>query len=226
MAETINLITLKEPHSPAAEAFRVLRTNIQFSAIDKPIRTLIVTSPTADEDKSVAIANLAVTMAQGGRDVILVDADLRRPAQHTIWKLPNDKGLTSFIQEMQPNQKVNADALPLQKASVPGLSVLTSGPLPPNPADLIGSRRMEEVIAALSQRAEYVLFDAPPVLVVTDTPLLASRLDALLLVVKSGVTRRDHAQRAKDVLTRLNIRIVGVAMTNAPREMNLNYGNA
>lgn len=215
----VDLITLKEPLSPAAEAFRALRTNIQFSAIDHPIRTLVVTSPSSDEEKSLTVANLAVTMAQAGHETILVDADLRRPAQHTLWKLPNDKGLTSAMLD-------NKADLPLQRTSVEHLSVLTSGPLPTNPADLIGSRRMEEVIEQLKGKAEFVLFDTPPVLAVTDTPLLASKLDGVLLVVKSGATRRDSAQRAKEILARLNVRIVGVALTNAPREMTVNsyYG--
>lgn len=213
-----DLITLKEPLSPAAEAFRVLRTNIQFSAIDHPVHTLIVTSPTGDEDKSLTVANLAVTMAQVGHKVILVDADLRRPAQHTLWKLPNDKGLTTAMLDK------DSTSLPLQKTSVEHLSILTSGPLPSNPADLIGSRRMEDVIGALKNKADYVLFDTPPVLAVTDTALLASKLDALLLVVKAGTTRRDQAQRAKDILARLNIRILGVALTNAPQSASY-YGS-
>lgn len=211
-----DLVTLKDPRSPAAEAFRVLRTNIQFSAIDEPIRTLIVTSPAQDETRSTTLANLAVTMAQSGHKTILVDADLRRPAQHTIWKLTNDKGLTSMMLE--------GDGLanpPLREVGVENLWVLTSGPLPPNPADLLGARRMEEAIAALKEKADYVLFDAPPVLAVTDTALLASKLDALLLVIKAGATRRDHAKRAKEVLSRLHIRVIGVALSNAPRDAGL-----
>lgn len=208
-----DLITLKDPRSPAAEAYRVLRTSIQFAAIDSPIRTLVVTSPAADEQRSVALANLAVTMAQGGHETILVDADLRRPAQHAIWGLPNARGLTSMI--LDEGGITNP---PLQTVGIERLSVLTSGPLPPNPADLLGARRMEEAIAALRERSDYVLFDAPPVLAVTDTALLATKLDALLLVVRAGGTRRDHAQRAKAVLARAHVRIIGVALTNAPRD--------
>jgi non-specific protein-tyrosine kinase len=211
-----DLVTLKDPRSPAAEAFRVLRTNIQFSAIDEPIHTLVVTSPAQDESRSTTLANLAVTMAQSGHKTILVDADLRRPAQHTIWKLGNEKGLTSMM--------LDGDGLanpPLHEVGVENLWVLTSGPLPPNPADLLGARRMEEAITALKEKADYILFDAPPVLAVTDTALLASKLDALLLVVKAGATRRDHAKRAKEVLSRLHIRVIGVALSNAPRDAGL-----
>jgi non-specific protein-tyrosine kinase len=194
----------------------VLRTNIQFSAIDEPIHTLVVTSPAQDESRSTTLANLAVTMAQSGHKTILVDADLRRPAQHTIWKLGNEKGLTSMM--------LDGDGLanpPLHEVGVENLWVLTSGPLPPNPADLLGARRMEEAITALKEKADYILFDAPPVLAVTDTALLASKLDALLLVVKAGATRRDHAKRAKEVLSRLHIRVIGVALSNAPRDAGL-----
>lgn len=214
-----NLITLQDPRSPAAEAFRTLRTNILFAALDKPIHTLIVTSPAPDEGKSATVANLAVTMAQAGHTTILVDADLRRPSQHTLWNLPNEKGLTSLMLD-------ESGALPLQSVNVDHLSVLTSGPPPNNPADLFSTKRMDEVLALLQSQAEYVLFDAPPVLAVTDTPLLASKLDALLLVIKAGTTRRDHAQRAKELLQRANIRIVGVALSNAPRDSSMNsyYG--
>src|SRR3954465_3240308 len=121
------LVTLQEPTSPAAEAFRTLRTNILFSGLEKPIKTLLVTSPAPDEGKSVTIANLAVTMAQAGHKTILVDVDLRRPSQHTLWNLPNDKGLTTWMLDSSM-KKVTA-----QPVDVDNLSVLTSGPLPPNP---------------------------------------------------------------------------------------------
>ena len=214
------LVTLQDPTSSAAEAYRELRTNILFSALDKPIKTLIVTSPAPDEGKSVTIANLAVTMAQAGHTTILVDADLRRPSQHTLWEIPNQAGLTSMMLD------ATLDEPPLQGVNIENLAVLPSGPLPPNPADLFSTKRMDAVIQALSAKAEYVLFDAAPVLVVTDTAILASKLDALLLVIKAGATRRDHAQRAKELLERANIRVIGVALSNAPRDTSMNayYG--
>jgi capsular exopolysaccharide synthesis family protein len=217
-----DLITLKDPRAAAAEAFRVLRTNIQFSALDQPIHTLLITSAAADEGKSLTAANLAVTMAQGGSRVILVDADLRRPSQHALWKLENGRGLTDAVLE-----KTIAETLPLQETVVDGLRVLMSGTPVPNPADLLGSKRMESLIAALKAQADYVIFDAPPVLAAADTPLLATKLDATLLVLQAGSTRRDHAQRAKEALQRVNARIIGVALTNAPRDSSLStYGKA
>ncbi len=216
-----NLVTIQDPRSPAAEAFRTLRSNILFAALTQPVHTLIVTSPAPDEGKSQTVANLAIAMAQAGHSTILVDADLRRPAQQTIWNLPNEHGLTSMLLDQGSMSEP-----PLCDVGIENLAVLLSGPLPPNPADLLSTKHMDDVIDALKSRAEYVLFDAPPVLAVTDTPLLASRLAALLLVIKANSTRRDHAQRAKEILQRANIRILGVALTNAPLDASVNayYG--
>lgn len=207
------LVMLQDPRSAAAEAFRTLRTNLLFAALEKPLQTVLVTSPAPDDGKSVTLANLAVTMAQGGHRTIVVDADMRLPAQHTLWSLPNEAGLTTMLLD-----EGALAAPPLHSVGVENLSVLTTGPLPPNPADLISTKRMEALIETLKSRAEYLLFDAPPVLAVTDTPLLASKLDGVLLVMKAGKTRRDYAQRAKEALERAHIRIVGVALTNAPRD--------
>ena len=155
MAEQTNLITLTNPRSPAAEAYRTLRTNLTFAALDKPIESLIVTSVTPDEDKSTVLANLAVTMAQGERRTILVDADLRRPGLHEIFGVPNERGVTTMIIE-----ETTMDDPPLVDVGVDNLWLVPSGPLPPNPADILGSRRMEQAIAALKSRADVVLFDA------------------------------------------------------------------
>src|SRR5579859_350767 len=192
------LVTLQEPTSPAAEAFRTLRTNIQFAALEKPIKTLLVSSPAPDEGKSATAANLAVTLAQAGHRTILVDADLRRPSQHSLWGISNDRGLTSMMLD-----KTGSEA-PLCAVEVENLAILPSGPLPPNPADLISAPRMDEIVATLAAQAEFVLFDAPPLLAVTDAILLGSKVDGVLLIVKAGATRRDHAQRAKDALQRAN----------------------
>lgn len=213
------LVTLKDPRSPAAEAYRVLRTNIQYSAQDKAIHTLVIAAPTPDETKSLTAANLAVAMAQGGLDTILVDADLRHPAQHTLWGLPNERGLTSLIGD----EKALADLpLVLQKTGVARLSVLTSGPLPSNPADVLGGGWIGDILRLLSQRAQMVLFDAPPVLSAADAALLGAQCDGLLLVIRAGATRRELAQRAKELLQRVNVRIVGVALTNAPHMSGVN----
>jgi non-specific protein-tyrosine kinase len=210
MPPTDKLITLRDPRSPAAEAFRTLRTNLIFSSLDHPLTTLLVTSATPEEEKSLTLANLAVTMAQGGRATILVDCDLRRPHQHELFGVPAEPGLTSMILDAS-----RRDEPALAATGVENLWLLPAGPLPPNPADLLSSRRMESLIATLKSRADIVLFDAPPVVVVTDAALLASKLDGVLLVVSAGQTKREHAQRAKELLEKINVRLVGAVLTNA-----------
>ncbi len=202
-----SLITLSDPRSPAAEAFRTLRTNIYFSSLDRSIHTLLVTSVAPSEGKSTTLANLAVTMAQGEKKTILVDSDLRRPTLHTAFGLNNETGLTSlFMDAKGPIEPA------LKDVGVANLQVLTSGPLPPNPAELLGSQRMLDVIAALKDRADMVLFDAPPVVAVTDAAVLGTRVDGVLLVINAGHTRREHAKRAKEQLEKVNIRIVGAVL--------------
>ncbi len=229
-----NLVTLLDPRSPAAEAYRTLRTNIQFSSIEKPIRTLLLTSSRPGEDKSVAVANLAVAFAQVGSRIILVDADLRRPALHSIFALPNQQGLTSALLSAGSAASTNASAkaksgfltfgdLPLIQTSVPNLRVLTSGPLPPNPAELLGSSLMRELIELLRSEADFVLFDAPPVLAVTDAAVLATRLDGALLVLKAGKTNRDDAREAKIQLEKVHVNLLGTVLNNA-RQSNARYG--
>jgi capsular exopolysaccharide synthesis family protein len=207
------LITLSDSRSAAAEAFRTLRTNLMFSSVERPITTLAVTSITEAEDKSTVLANLAVTFAQGGYKTIIVDADLRRPSQHTLWNVKNERGLSSMV--LDDTALSNP---PLVQTSVDNLMLLPSGVLPPNPADVLGSQRMNDIIGLLKARANYVLFDVPPVLAATDAALLSAKLDGVLLVTQAGHTRRDHAARAKQALERVHVRIVGTVLTNAPRE--------
>jgi non-specific protein-tyrosine kinase len=205
-----SLITLSDPRSPAAEAYRTLRTNIDFSSLDRVIHTLLVTSVASNENKSITVANLAVSLAQGDKKTILVDADVRRPALHTLFGLNNDKGLTSlFIDAKGPLEPA------LQAVNVPNLQLLTSGPLPPNPAELLGSQRMLDVIETLKARADIILFDAPPVIAVTDASVLGTRVDGVLLVVQAGQTRREQAKRAKQQLEKLHIRVIGAVLSGA-----------
>lgn len=208
------LITLTDPRSPVSEAYRTLRTNLSFTSLDEPVKTLAITSPAPDEGKSTTAANLAVTMAQGGRRTILVDCDLRRPALHTLFDLSSEPGLTNLL--LDENGEPN-----LQSTGVQGLELLASGPLPPNPADLLGSQKIDRAIKLLSDRADIVLFDAPPVVAVTDAALLGAKVDGLLLVISAGKTRRDQAERAKELLEKANVRILGAALTNAPKDSGM-----
>lgn len=211
---TAHLITITDPRSAVAEAYRRLRTNLEFTSLDTPLRTLLVTSAGPDEGKSTTLANLAVSMAQAGRRVILVDSDLRHPHLHDIFGLDNQKGLTTALSQLGGD-------LPLQESGVNGLRVLTAGPLPDLPADLIASPAMETLIAALSEQADIVLFNAPPVVTVTDAAVLASKVDGVLLLVNAGRTRREYAQRAKAMLERVHARLLGAVLTNAPHDAAL-----
>jgi capsular exopolysaccharide synthesis family protein len=211
-----SLVTVTTPRSPVSEAYRTLRTNLEFSSLDKPLKTLVVTSPGPEEGKSTTLANLAVTLAQAEKQVILVDCDLRRPSQHEIFGQSNDVGLTTMVVDEKAMSQP-----PLLETGVSGLLLLPSGPLPPNPSELVGSRRMQEIIAKLSERADIVLFDAPPIIAVTDAAVLASRVDGVLLVVKAGGTKRDHAQKAKALLEKVNAHLVGAVLNNV--KMDTSY---
>ena len=205
-----NLITLTDPRSAAAEAYQSLRTNIEFARLEQPLHTVLVTSADGTTDKSSALANLAVVMAQAGDRVIVVDGDLRRPQQHEIFGLPNSKGLTTWLVESGPP--------PLQKTSVENLQVLVAGPIAANPVALLSAKRLVEALRELSGLADYVLCDAPPVLAVTDAALWASKVDGVVLLINAGATRREHAQRAKAVLEKVQARIVGAVLLNAEQD--------
>jgi non-specific protein-tyrosine kinase len=206
-----DLVMVQAPRSAAAEAYRTLSTNIQFSSLDRDVRTLLVTSVGPDEGKSIVLANLAITMAEGGRRIVMVDCDLRRPSLHRIFELPDQPGLTTMMldESLSP---------PLQPTAVDNVSLVSSGPLPPNPAELISSERFGRVLAAIGAGADLILLDAPPVSAVTDATILATRVDGVLLVVDSGRTRREPGRRAADQLQRVGARVLGAVLTNVKAE--------
>lgn len=218
MANT-KLITLTNPRSEAAEAYRTLRTNLIFSSVERPVSTLLVTASAEADDKSLVLANLAVTLAQSGHKTILVDADLRKPVQHDIWGISNERGLSTMMIE-----DAALSTPPLVQTEIPDLQILPSGPLPPIPADVLSSQRMSEVISVLKARAHYILFDAPPVLAAADAALLGAKLDGVLLVVRAGATRREQAARARQALERVHVRLLGAVLTNTDRERISRYG--
>ena len=212
------IITLTDPRSAAAEAYRTLRTNIEFASVDAPLHTLLVTSSAPTDNKSVAVANLAVAMADGDRPVILVDADLRRPSQHALFGFANEKGFTNLFRDGEVLENP-----PFQRVANTSLRLLTSGPLPPIPSQLLASQKMAEVIERLATLAEIVIFDAPPLITVNDASLLAAKVDGVLLVVKASDTKRDHVKAAKDRLEKVNARLIGAVLTNAPVDAALRY---
>ena len=205
------LVMAQAPRSAAAEAYRTLSTNIQFSSLDRDIRTLLVTSVGPEEGKSIVLANLAITMAEGGKRVVMVDCDLRRPSLHQIVGLADQPGLTTMMLN-------EALAPPLQATQYPNVSLVAAGPLPPNPAELISSERFTRVLAAIAAEADIVLVDAPPISAVTDATILATRVDGVLLVVDSGRTRRDPGRRAAEQLQRVGARVLGAVLTNVRAE--------
>lgn len=193
------------PRSRRAEAVRQLRTNVQFAGVDKPLRSLLVTSALPGEGKTTTAINLAITSALAGQTVALVDADLRRPAIGSELGLESAVGLTSLvIGEVTPDDAIQT------WGDNGELAVLTSGPLPANPSELLGSQRMLDVIKDLEERFELVIFDSSPVLPVTDATVLGQMLDGVILVTKVGATQRDRLQRAAATLRKLDVRLLGV----------------
>ena len=210
------LVAYAEPKSAAAEAYRTLRTNITFASPDKPVHVIMATSTSPDDGKSTTIANLAITFAASGASTVLVDGDLRRPHLHTIFGLPNEQGLTTVVVDMARAAAGGAaPVLPLQNTQVANLQVLTSGPVPPNPAEILSSQRMTELLEMLRGKADYVLIDTPPIIAVTDAAVLASRVDGVLLVVNAGKTKRELAIKARDMLKQVNANVIGVVLNNA-----------
>ena len=205
------LAVVASSHSMASEAFRVLRTNLRFAGVDRPLQTILITSPAPSEGKSLTVANLGAALAQAGERVILVDADLHRPRLHRVFGLRNNRGITSALLEEHPN----LDGL-LQDTTVPGLQVLTSGPLPPNASELLGSAHMRELLSQLSRQADVLLLDSPPATALADAAVLATQTDGVLLVLDAGNTRREAARRAIEALGRVNARVVGAILNRLP----------
>jgi len=212
-----DLVTLSDPQSAAAEAYRALRTNIQFSSLEKPVRRLLFTSSGPDEGKSTTVANLAVAMAQADLKVIVADCDLRRPSQHELFNLPNDQGLTTlFLGRASALGKAAHMEPPLRQTGVPNLLVLTSGPVPPNPAELLGSAHMDSILDELTRRADIVLLDSPPVVAVTDAAVLSAKVDGCLLIVGAGIVKRDLVKRARSLLEAVHANVLGIVVNNVP----------
>ena len=202
------LVTLDKKHSPIAEGYRVLRTNIQFSGVDEPVRALLITSASPQEGKSTTTANLAVTLAQADQRVILVDTDLRRPTAHKLFNLSNNVGITSALMQRADEA---ADAV-LQDTAVSGLRVLTSGPLPPNPSELLGSERMRHLVERLRSQCDVLIFDSPPVMAAADAAILSTLVDGTLLVIDADSTRRAEALRAQETLAKVGGRLLGAVL--------------
>ena len=213
------LITVRHPLSPLSEAYRALRTNLQFSSVDRPLKSLVITSPNPLEGKSTTLANLGVVMAQAGKSVVLVDSDLRRPMLHKIFQLSNREGLTSLLLQDEPALDGK-----LQETGIQNLRVITSGPLPPNPSEMLASQKMSRLVDALEEQADVIIFDSPPVLPVTDAAVLSTHTDGVLIVADAGRTRRSSAHQASENLQKVGINVVGAVLNRlSPRRSGSHY---
>ncbi len=210
----------RQPRSPISESFRSLRTNLEFSSVDKPLRTILVTGAEAGDGKTTVAANLAAIFAQGGKRVLLLDADLRRPRLHRFLGIQNRLGLTDLFRD---GLGVEAVTFQWTDSNSRTLSVITSGSLPPNPAELLGSHKMDSILAELCNHADVVIIDSPPSLV-SDAQLLAAKVDCVLLVVQPGKTHNDAARATREQLDRAGAHIVGAVFNRIPRNHGYYYG--
>ncbi|MCL6610108.1 MAG: CpsD/CapB family tyrosine-protein kinase [Peptococcaceae bacterium] len=200
------LYALQNPKAPVVEAFRALRTNVSFAAADRTYRTLLVTSPTPGDGKSTVAANLGAVIAQAGKKVLLIDGDLRKPVLHQIFSVTNLLGLTNILVQ---GRKVSEAA---RETQISGLYFVPSGPIPPNPSELVASVRMAGLLEEAREQYDVVLLDSPPMVTVTDAALLSTRVDGVMLVVKAGVTRLDLVNDAIGQLRKASANFMGVVL--------------
>lgn len=203
------LIVVNKTNSPVSEAFRVLANNIRFAGLNRPLKTVLVTSPHAQEGKTLIVGNLAAALAQRGFKVVAIDADLRLPRLHELYALDQGPGLTNSLLNGKGNEN-------LKEAGVEGLKVLTSGDLPPNPADVVASPRMQKLLEVLAKGTDLVLIDCPPVLPVADAAILASLVDGVILVLMADKSRRKDVRDAAESLRRSGGHLVGVVLNDVP----------
>ena len=206
-SEIYRLVTLLYPRSAVAESYRMLRSNLEFARVDRPIHTILVTSALPGEGKTVTAANLAIAFALEGRRVLLVDADLRKPAVHNLFDIPNTQGLTTMLRSDSVSLESVAHTNEQER-----LRVLTSGPLPPNPAEMLGSQRMLTVLQRLQASQDVLIIDSPPLRVVTDAAILSAFVDGTLLVIDASTSRRAAVRLGREALNRVNAQVLGVVL--------------
>lgn len=202
----IPLIAHSNPREVITEQYRLIRSNIMFSAIDKKVKSIMITSSEPAEGKSTTAINLAIVLAQQGQQVLLVDADLRRPSIHYGFQVSNIRGLTSVLTRESELEDT------IIRTHIPYLDILTSGTIPPNPSELLNSRSMENLIKVLNENYDFVVYDTPPILAVTDPQILANKCDGVVFVVASGKTHKERALKAKQLLQKAQSRILGVVL--------------
>lgn len=212
-----NLVIHADKKSPIAEAYRILRTNIEFSSTDRKVKVILVTSSGPSEGKTTTASNMAIAMAEANRRVLLIDCDLRKPAVHRLFGLVNVKGLTNILVEGIEYSNIT------NVTEVENLEIITSGPKPPNPAELLGSNKMKEFLDNVREGYDVVIIDAPPILPVTDAAVLSQYVDGVILVAGYGLTTFDAAIQAKASLQKVNARILGVVLNGVPTDKRGGY---
>ncbi|MGL5577407.1 MAG: CpsD/CapB family tyrosine-protein kinase [Sarcina sp.] len=206
-------IVEKEPKSIAAEAYKTLRTNIQYSSYNENLKTLLVTSANPQEGKSVTAGNLAISFAQDNKKVIIIDCDLRRPTIHKKFNISNENGLTELLLRRK-------EAKECIQTYLENLDVITSGHIPPNPSEMLGSDNMTKLLEELKERYDYVIIDTPPVLAVSDAQVIATKTDGVVFVVKSAGTKKEEIIQAKANLDKVNAKIVGSVLNSIENSNN------
>jgi capsular exopolysaccharide synthesis family protein len=202
------LLSYRELKSPIAEAYRSLRTNLQFASSNNLIKTILITSPTSEEGKTTTATNLAITYSQTNKNTLLVDADLRKCTIHKLFDMDKSPGLTTLL-----IGETDIDST-IRQTQIPYLSVLLSGPVPPNPAELLDSKRMEDLIEKLSKKFDVIIIDSPPIMAVSDPAILAPKVEGVLLVVQAGKTAKDALLRSKILLKNAKANFLGVVLNN------------
>ncbi|WP_281974567.1 CpsD/CapB family tyrosine-protein kinase [Halobacillus litoralis] len=202
------LIADENPKSPIAEQFRTIRTNLHFTTVDRDLETMLVTSASPSEGKSITTANTAVVFAQQGKRVLLVDADLRKPTIHYTFHIGNTSGLSNYLVSEQKVTDL------VTKSEIENLDLLPCGPIPPNPSELLGSQKMKAFIEEAKETYDMVIFDTPPVLAVADSQVLASFVDGVLLVVRSKQTEKEAATKAKEQLQQSQANLLGAVLND------------
>ncbi|WP_208560214.1 CpsD/CapB family tyrosine-protein kinase [Marinilactibacillus kalidii] len=215
--ERPGLVVINKPTSIVSEQFRTVRTNIQFSMVDEKLQSLVVTSAGPSSGKSTVSANLAVTFASEENRVLLVDADLRKPTVHKTFNIKNNEGLTKVLTD----KLTNIDEV-IYRSSIEGLFLMTSGAIPPNPAELLSSKRMNTIIEEMKEEFDMIIFDMPPVLAVTDAQVMASKVDGLLFVIPKGEVSKEQVLKSKELLENVQANILG-AILNKVEKSEKNY---
>lgn len=218
----VALITDYDASGRISEEYRTLRTNISFSKADGTLKTIAVTSDSPAEGKSTVSANLAVTLANQEQKTILVDLDMRKPTIHATFGIQNSSGLVNLLTDSVKNLEMLLPSY-CKESGIDNLMVLPSGPIPPNPSELLGSDRMATLLAALSKHYDRIVLDTPPVISVTDAQIISSRADATILVVPYGIAQKAAVIDAKVLLQKVNANIIGVVMNRVPTTAQSNY---